>query len=207
MDSDQNVLKDPELLKVMPPANVSPGLEITGRQNLIPQVTGWRDPFISPWKAFDEVTGCTDRTYVLIAGGIQNCGPTVFMYRLPSAASIRESLTCVWEYLGPLIPPAKRVVPPRSPWVGDLGDNWECPSFITLGSLQIVIIGSEGKWADHTYPNDKIPSWQIWFAGHLSADANGHIRFNKYSEGIVDWGDFYAAQVFQANDGRTLSIG
>jgi len=170
-------------------------------------VTGWRDPFLSPWKAFDEVAGCTDRTYILIAGGIQDCGPTVFMYRLPSAASIKDSLTGDWEYLGPLIPPTKRVVPPRSPWVGDLGDNWECPSFITLGSLQIIIIGSEGKWADHTYPNDKIPSWQVWFSGHLSADTNGHIQFDKSSEGIVDWGNYYAAQVFQANDGRTMSIG
>lgn len=154
----------------------------------------------------DTITGVQGQMYALIAGGVKGAGPTVFLYRLAAASSTLASLEEQWEYLGPLIRPEKRPVPPPSPWYGDLGDNWECPSFFTLGSLDFVIVGSEGKWADTSFPNSKIPSWQIWFSGQIERSADG-IEFTRRSEGIVDWGNFYAAQVFKANDGRTLCIG
>ena len=169
-------------------------------------MTGWRDPFISSSEILDRVTDHSNGTYVFVARGLQSHGPTVFLYRLPFNDSIRDSLTGEWEGIGPFITPMRRRVPPRSSWVGDLGDNWECPSFVTLGSLHVVIIGSEGKWVDLTYPNSKIPSWQIWFAGDV-VQKDGRIHFDINSEGILDWGNFYAAQVFKANDGRTLSTG
>lgn len=85
--------------------------------------------------------------------------------------------------------------------------NWECPSYFTLGGNDFIIVGSEGKWADRTtYENQKVPSWQIWLSGRLRETENGS-RFDKTSEGIVDWGNYYAAQTFTANDGRTLNIG
>jgi sucrose-6-phosphate hydrolase SacC (GH32 family) len=145
-------------------------------------------------------------TYALLAGGLKGVGPTVFLYRLPSSPTAISTLQGDWEYLGPLIAPAMRSVPPPSPWVADLGENWECPSFFTLGQTEFVIVGSEGKWTDTTYPTTKVPMYQVWFSGQLEKTEDG-VEIKRTAEGIVDWGNFYAAQVFKVNDGRTLCIG
>lgn len=170
-------------------------------------MTGWRDPFLYTWPSLDRLRGSEKEMYAVLAGGIKDVGPTLFLYRLPSEGSFTERAHGQWEFLGPLFEPVSRPNPPDSPWIGDLGHNWECPSFFTLGETDFVIVGSEGKWSDKTaYQSRKMPSWQIWFSGKLATTASG-VEFQKTLEGVVDWGNYYAAQTFKANDGRTLNIG
>ena len=170
--------------------------ELTGLQ-----VTGFRDPFVSQWSAMDDALGKdSPALYAVVSGGIQDRGPTSFLYEVDTDRAM------VWKYLGPLVDMPLRFEPSKK-WSGNFGVNWECVNFMTLRfgaeSRHFLIIGVEGDVEkDHVknHPRaDKCPERtvraQLWMSGHLIHE-NGIVRFKYDSGGYLDNGSYYAANSF-----------
>jgi beta-fructofuranosidase len=83
-----------------------------------------------------------------------------------------------WEYLGPLCTGDKA----RS------GEMWECPNLVSLGERHVLIVSPYAK--------------VLYFSGRYA----GH-RFRPEVQGVVDWGHFYAPQVFTDAQGRRIMFG
>ncbi|WP_411967415.1 GH32 C-terminal domain-containing protein [Haloferax sp. YSSS75] len=84
-----------------------------------------------------------------------------------------------WEYVGPL----------HAGTEGH-GTVWECPELLEFGEYDLLHVSN---YADVRY-----------FVGRADLDAPD---FDVESEGLLDYGDFYAPQSTVADDGRTLSWG
>ena len=193
-------------------------------------MTGWRDPFLSPWLRLSHLLSLPpDTIYLMISGGLRDLGPTLFLYSLhPNAdPSSKEG----WTYLGPLIRPTISPARPRSSWTGDRGWNWECSSFFEVEERSVAVLSAEGYFREKL-PEEEVdpavvekgaepeknPRWQLWFAGPLSSPARsregatkahrrGTAEMDIKLEGVLDWGDLYAAQTFLDNSGRRLMWG
>lgn len=177
-------------------------------------VTGFRDPFIAPWPALDRMRDSPPTLYGLISGGIHSQGPKTFLY----AISPNDLKT--WEYLYPLVVDVPSNHRPGGRWGGDIGVNWECTNFLTLQSRDgtertMVIAGAEGgieqsQVTEYHKSNPdaprRNPSYANWFFGELTKIDND-VRFSIGASGLLDWGLFYAANHFQAADGRKLLWG
>lgn len=83
-----------------------------------------------------------------------------------------------WTYLGPLL---------TGDWEG-AGHMWECPELLDFGEKQLL----------HVSNYDTVP----YYLGHL---ADG--RFDREQSGILDYGEFYAPQSMDLDDGRSLTWG
>ncbi|KAH7070006.1 glycosyl hydrolase [Paraphoma chrysanthemicola] len=166
-------------------------------------VTGWRDPFVRPWPAMDEVLRGYDAKdageslYAIVAGGIRGKTPTAFLYRVHAQALDN------WRYLGPLITPGANYCPsPR--WTGDLGLNWEVTNFLSLSSTDgaiardFLICGVEGCLATadaiNVEGNMRATTAQMWICGLLEPHEGGWMKY-RYS-GKLDHGTYYADNSF-----------
>jgi len=160
-------------------------------------VFGWRDPYLAPWPALDELRG-EQSLYGIISGGVREGGPTTFLYAVDP-----KNLTS-WTYICPLLDLPKNFKPSEK-WSADLGWNLECTNFMTLSTpedaKQFLILGAEGgkerPWVEKT-ANGKLPvrtvRWAQWFCGNLQKD---HIEEQIHMEygfgGVLDHGVLYAA--------------
>jgi beta-fructofuranosidase len=202
-DGGKTWVKDDENnVKIDPPQNVSVKLRMTDKQ-----ITGWRDPIISSWKAADAARSLSEpRTYAILSGGIEPQGPTFFLYELDLASPHTS-----WKELGLLIEPEARPKRPETKWTGDRGWNWECGGFFELDGVSYLIFSSEGDWFepfDGTPYVPKPPKWQLWFRGSIQLGSDGSPKFRIEQEGILDWGSYYAAQSFEEKPGgRRLFYG
>jgi beta-fructofuranosidase len=160
-------------------------------------VTGWRDPFISPWKSMDDILGDESEPclYALVSGGIRERTPTVFLYR------IRKNALQHWESLGLLTEVGLGFSP--SKWTGDFGVNWEVANFLSFTnehgqSRDFLIMGVEGvklSNASRSKPALIASHKQKWLCGTLRNDNNAPKMSYKYG-GNLDHGCFYAANAF-----------
>lgn len=77
----------------------------------------------------------------------------------------------------------------------DMGNNWECPNLFSLGDKDILMIS----------PMNMKNSKNIFLIGNMDYKTN---KFTNYHYQEVDYGDdFYAAQVFQDDNGRVILVG
>ena len=177
-------------------------------------VTGFRDPFVAPWPALDRARDSKPSLYGLISGGVHLDGPKTFLY------AIAPNDLTKWTYLYPLAIDIPSNHQPAGRWGGDFGTNWECTNFLSLegpngSTREVVIAGSEGgkeqtqitKYHE-SHPNvpRRSPSYSNWFIGSLHS-VKGDMRLDIGTSGLLDWGVFYAANHFQAADGRKLMWG
>lgn len=163
------------------------------------QVTGFRDPFLAEWDALDQLRG-PKSLYGLVSGGIESYGPTAFLYSVPHE-NVSE-----WHYLCPLVDMPARFQPSLK-WSGNFGVNWECASFLTLGSESnsrvCLILGAEGDVEREHIRNfehcSHIPPRTVrsllWMFGDLRVGENS-ARVDYTHGGYLDCGSLYAASPF-----------
>ncbi|KAM0417097.1 hypothetical protein ACHAPT_012935 [Fusarium lateritium] len=164
-------------------------------------VTGFRDPYVTRLPAISEALGTSITTlYGLISGGIQDSGPTTFLYEIDDKNAEN------WKYLNPLVDMPARYQPSEK-WCGNFGVNWECTNVVTLDadseSRHFLIIGAEG---DVEKPHVKnfgqptgVPSRtvraQLWMSGDFIRINDG-VKFVHKAGGYLDHGPYYAANSF-----------
>lgn len=163
------------------------------------EVTGFRDPYVTdlPSTHHNEPA----KLYGLISGGIQDSGPTSFLYEI-SQENVEH-----WKYLGPLVDVPLRFQPSHK-WSGNYGINWECTNLVTLCtddlSRHFLIIGAEGDVEKEHVKNHigppGVPSRtvraQLWMSGHLTTNDEGIVKFRYEQGGYLDNGPYYAANSF-----------
>jgi beta-fructofuranosidase len=175
-------------------------------------VTGWRDPFVSPWPAMARALGLdSDNTlFGIISGGIRDVTPTTFLY------SIDANDLTKWQYIGPLVDFGMNLRPSR--WSGDLGKNWEVTNFMTLQDAadqsvtrDFLVMGTEGclpsalghqaTSEDSSSPSRPLRG-QLWMSGALkrnhaiTSEASSPIQMGYSFGGYLDHGCLYAANSF-----------
>jgi beta-fructofuranosidase len=144
------------------------------------------DPVLPLPPAGLDVTGFRDpclwregNNWMLVLGsGIRNKGGAILLY---TSTDLRH-----WTYLHPLLEGAPSSNQPTNPV--DTGDMWECPDFFPLGDKHVLLISTMGKvhWKVGVYSNQ---------------------RFTPESEGVVDWGSYYAAKTMLDRDGTRILWG
>jgi beta-fructofuranosidase len=85
-----------------------------------------------------------------------------------------------WEYVGPLL---------TGDWA-DAGPVWECPELLDFGDKQLL----------HVSNYESVP----YFVGEADLSTPD---FEVETEGLLDYGDFYAPQTMSGPDGRQLMWG
>jgi len=177
------------------------------------RVTGFRDPYISRWPSADRLLdNGEDKFYGLVSGGIENVGPTTFLYQ------IQPSDLTKWKYLGPLVdlPPSFQ---PSKHWSGNYGVNWECVNFLSFQSRSVpkhyLVVGAEGAVErDHIKAYDRpaclsprTVRTQVWMSGDLT-NKEGSIKLQYRHGGYLDHGSYYAANSFRdPRSGRYILYG
>jgi beta-fructofuranosidase len=142
------------------------------------------EPVIAAPPAGLVVTGFRDpyvwregNSWMLILGsGVAHKGGAILLYSSPD---LRH-----WTYLHPLVEGSSTDAKDINPV--DSGEMWECPDFFPLGNKQVLLISTMGKvrWKVGTYANQ---------------------RFTPETEGVVDWGAYYAAKtMLDAHGNRIL---
>lgn len=144
------------------------------------------DPVIASPPPGIEVTGFRDpalwregNKWMLILGsGIRGKGGLILLY---TSQDLRH-----WTYLHPLVEGTYSGKDSINPV--DTGDMWECPDFFPIGNKHVLLISTTGKvrWKVGTYANQ---------------------RFTPETEGIVDWGSYYAAKTMLDRSGRRILWG
>lgn len=161
-------------------------------------VTGWRDPYVTQSDAIDALRG-TSALYALLSGGIQDVGPTTFLYEVSPADPEK------WTYLNPLVDVDLRFQP-SDKWAGNYGVNWECTNLVLLRSGAVekhfLLLSAEGDVErDHvaqgTRPGAPKRSTrsQLWMSGRLEGTDAG-VKFRHEHGGFLDHGSYYAANTF-----------
>ncbi|EHA18723.1 hypothetical protein ASPNIDRAFT_176039 [Aspergillus niger ATCC 1015] len=180
------------------------------------RVTGFRDPYIAPWPEMDKLRGQRS-LYGIISGGIQDAGPTAFLY----AVQWHEPFD--WQYLGQLVDFPLRFQPSKK-WCGNYGINWECANFMNLESESAsatrtcLILGAEGDVERAHIENHQRPVTVpartvrslLWMFGDLAGSNHqtDNLKCRFKHGGYLDHGSLYAASTF--NDpisGRRILYG
>jgi beta-fructofuranosidase len=115
---------------------------------------------------------------LILGSGIRGKGGTILLYSSPD---LRR-----WTYLHTLAEGAESDRHPINPV--DSGEMWECPDFFPLGNKHVLLVSTMGKvhWKVGTYGNQ---------------------RFTPEKEGVVDWGQYYAAKTMLDHEGNRILWG
>ena len=185
-------------------------------------VTGFRDPYVTELRLIPDAECAPSPKsgpvlYGLVSGGIQDVGPTVFLYEI-----LRGNPEEEWKCLGPLVDLPARFQP-SSKWSGNYGVNWECANLVALRAdsevRQFLVLGSEGdvekdhvsayqRSATLSAPSRTVRA-QLWISGRLITTPGGDgVRFQYEHGGYLDHGPYYAANSFtDTRTGRTIVYG
>ncbi len=119
-----------------------------------------------------------DQWMLILGSGIRGKGGAILLYSSPD---LRH-----WTYLHPLIEGTAERTNAVNPV--DSGEMWECPDFFPLGRKHVLLISTMGKvrWKVGNYANQ---------------------RFIPQTEGIVDWGSYYAAKTMLDKNGHRILWG
>lgn len=156
--------------------------------------TGWRDPFISPWKSMSallEVDTSTD--YMMIASGEKGRGPQLHLYQSTNLLDWIPVSTILEAESGSKITPNSDLM---------FGMNFECASFFTLRGKDYIIAGIE---EDHSSTRHS-KRYTIWMCGKLVLH-NSKPKFQISSHGLLDNGVLYAPHIFHDSEDRVLQLG
>ncbi|KAH6615858.1 glycosyl hydrolase [Chaetomium sp. MPI-SDFR-AT-0129] len=177
------------------------------------RVTGFRDPYVTELPLISYAVEGEGKSYEkgpvlygFVSGGIQDRGPTVFLYEIP-----RDNPDEEWRYSGPLVDLPARFQPSKK-WSGNYGVNWECANLVALQADSAVrhflILGAEGDVEkDHvrsyqsqrpvTAPSRTVRA-QLWMSGRLitTPGDDGGVQFQYEHGGYLDHGVYYAANSF-----------
>ncbi|KAJ5554543.1 Glycoside hydrolase family 32 [Penicillium frequentans] len=165
-------------------------------------VTGWRDPYLTPW-AREHTNDSDSRShlYGFISGGVKGQYPAVFVYTV-QPDDLRQ-----WKYIGSLVNVGLNFHPSR--WSGDFGVNWEVANLMTLtndsgNSRDFVVIGVEGCLRPEITSRNagearhkRDPRGLMWMSIKSLANANASDALTTYGfAGFFDHGCLYAANSF-----------
>lgn len=119
-----------------------------------------------------------DKWMLILGSGIRGRGGAILLYSSPDLRN--------WTYLHPLVQGTSSGKDSTNPV--DAGDMWECPDFFPLGNKYVLLISTMGKvrWKVGRYANQK---------------------FTPETEGVVDWGSYYAAKTMLDRNGRRVLWG
>lgn len=169
------------------------------------KVTGWRDPYIFRWPAYDQALGRKPNRglYGIVSGGIRGETPTIFLY------SIDVEDTLKWTFLTTLLDTGLNVT--FHPASVDFGVNFEVANVMTLrddddSPHEVVIVGVEGCSLERKHKLNsncvtrakRAGRAQKWLCGslHQPNTSNTQPQLQIEFEGSLDWGTFYAANSF-----------
>ncbi|KAK1942210.1 Acid beta-fructofuranosidase [Phytophthora citrophthora] len=162
-------------------------------------VTGWRDPMPFHSQSLDKQFGLDGSNYLLVAGGIHEEGPRIFLYQS------EDYLT--WEYKGFLLSQEKNTT--FSPYSANWGYNFETTIYREMkdedGELHnVMLFAAEGE------PN-RYPMWATGTFGAAGSDSAGSDSdeglFTPLMVGISDRSDWYANSIYTDKHGKDVIIG
>lgn len=156
--------------------------------------TGWRDPFVSPWKSLSKLLGIDPLTdYMMVSSGERGRGPQLHLYR---SSNLLE-----WKPLSTILDVEFNAKITATTGL-NLAMNFECSSFFTLNQKDYLIVGLEEDSRSSRH-NGHV---NMWLGGTLELE-NGVPKFNISNHGILDNGVLYAAHIFYDAEGRLLQLG
>ncbi|KAG7391112.1 hypothetical protein PHYPSEUDO_005879 [Phytophthora pseudosyringae] len=165
-------------------------------------VTGWRDPMPFHSKSLDKQFGfdaTTGSNYLLVAGGIHDVGPRVFLYHS------EDYLT--WDYQGFLLSQEKNTS--FSDYSASWGYNFETTIYREMtdedGELHnVMLFAAEGD------PN-RYPMWATGTFGAAGSGSAGSASdeglFTPLMVGVSDRSDWYANSIYTDKNGKDVIIG
>lgn len=169
----------------------NPLLRVPPKQAL---TTGWRDPFISPWKALSTLLGVDLSTdFMMISSGERERGPQLHLYQSNNLLDWKQVSTILDVETGSKVSATSDL---------RFGKNFECGSFFTLGQKQYLIVGVE----EDAYSTRHNGHYTMWLCGSLELE-NGLPKFKISSHGLLDHGVLYAAHIFRDAESRLLQLG
>ncbi|KAE9041319.1 hypothetical protein PR003_g6977 [Phytophthora rubi] len=165
-------------------------------------VTGWRDPMPFHSQSLDKHFGydaTTGSNYLLVAGGIHEEGPRIFLYHAEDYVD--------WEYKGYLLAQEKNTS--FSEYSASWGFNFETTIYREMkdadGELHnVMLFAAEGD------PN-RYPMWAtgtFGAAGSDSASSDSDVGlFTPLMVGVSDRSDWYANSIYTDKHGKDVLIG
>ncbi|KAF1784357.1 Glycosyl hydrolase, five-bladed beta-propellor domain [Phytophthora cactorum] len=164
-------------------------------------VTGWRDPMPFHSKSLDahfSYDASKGSNYILVAGGIHDVGPRIFLYHAEDYVN--------WEYKGYLLAQEKNTT--FSEYSGSWGFNFETTIYREMtdedGELHnVMLFAAEGD--PNRYP--------MWATGSFSGGGCGVEvdpeagLFTPLMVGVSDRSDWYANSIYTDKDGKNVLIG
>ena len=135
-----------------------------------------------------EITGFRDPSawrdgewiYLTVGSGVAGEGGALLLYR---SKTLHD-----WEYMHVVASGMGRKGPAGDPVAS--ADMWECPELFPLGGKHALLYSSEGK--------------VHWQTGVLDV---GELRFHPEQKGLLDYGDFYAADTQLDQSGQRICWG
>ena len=168
---------------------------------------GWRDPYVAPWPTLDKALGIADDSniYAVVSGGIAGRTPTLFLY------AVSRNQLDKWTFLSPLIDVGLNHRLSR--WSGDMGQNWESGTFMTLAddttSRDFIVAAAEGCRSNEAPVANGLPQRstaipksarsQQWMSGGLVAqrsEASATVEMKYGMGGRLDHGCLYGVNTF-----------
>ncbi|CZR55950.1 uncharacterized protein PAC_05838 [Phialocephala subalpina] len=156
--------------------------------------TGWRDPFVSPWKGLSELLGVDLMTdYMMIASGVKGHGPELHLYQSRNLLDWNPVSTILSVKAGSMVSPTSSL---------KFGMNFECASFFSIGEKHYIIVGVEEDEDSKRHNGHYL----MWMSGNLVLES-GAPKFEITSHGLLDHGISYAAHIFRDAEGRLIQLG
>ncbi|KAG4054717.1 hypothetical protein PC116_g14612 [Phytophthora cactorum] len=167
-------------------------------------VTGWRDPMPFHSQSLDKHFGfdaTTGSNYLLVAGGIHDEGPRIFLYHSEDYLN--------WEYKGFLLAQEKNTKFSR--YSANWGYNFETTIYREMkdedGELHnVMLFAAEGE------PN-RYPMWATGTFGATGSDSDSagsdsdEGLFTPLMVGVSDRSDWYANSIYTNKHGKDVLIG
>ncbi|RLN94052.1 hypothetical protein BBJ28_00005558 [Nothophytophthora sp. Chile5] len=165
-------------------------------------VTGWRDPNVFHSTALDAHYGYdaeAGSNYLLVAGGIHDVGPRIFLYHAEDYEN--------WTYQGYLLSKEKNTT--FSEYSGSWGFNFETTIYREMTdedgeTHNVMLFAAEGS-------PDRYP---MWATGTFGSGAGCGVEtdpeeglFSPLMVGVTDRSDWYANSIYTDKSGKDVLIG
>ncbi|KAF8470758.1 glycosyl hydrolase [Kalaharituber pfeilii] len=158
-------------------------------------ITGWRDPYVEPNPALDEILKQTEPHYYMVLGsGIKGVGPRMPLYSAPATDLTK------WTFLGALWEPGLNESFAGVEISGSQGFNFEMSGLYSLPGADgtdrhFTFFGAEGGSIEGHF------RWTLWAEGAMTprypaGSANKSVEFQTVAAGVADWGKLYALSSF-----------
>ncbi|KAL7685731.1 putative glycoside hydrolase, family 32, glycosyl hydrolase family 32 [Plasmopara halstedii] len=165
------------------------------------EVTGWRDPMPFHSQSLDShfnYNASEGSNYLLLAGGVVNVGPRVFLYHAQDYVN--------WEYKGFLLAPEKDTK--FSLYSESWGFNFETTIYREMidedGQVHnVMFFGVEGE-------PDRYSMWATGLFSSYNVDQESEVDLGLFTPlmvGVSDHSNWYANSIYTDKDGKNVLIG